>query len=98
AWSDLAISCEAAAPFRPVPSTARVRDYALWTLYSAGLAAGSRGHRTREALGGDARPGCVRRQQRVGLAVGLRPLPHGPDADRGSHARGVVVDVRLRGD
>ena len=54
------------------------------------------GHPHRKPLAGDARAGRIRRRRRVGLAVGVRPLPHRADADRRGHPRGVVADVGLR--
>src|SRR3984893_4940837 len=86
----------------PLESTnrrrARVRSYAIRTLHSAGLAYGSGRDRPGQTLGGDAGPGGPRRRRRVGLVMGLRPLPHRADADRRSDPRGVVADVGLRGD
>ena len=58
------------------------RRHALRTLHPARLATRSGGHSRRTALGGDARPGHLRRRRSVGFALGVRPLPHRAGAHR----------------
>ena len=84
----------AARPARPARPR---RTLEVRTLHPAGLAPGPRRHRPRPALGrhGGAGP-AGRRQPRLVLDLGLRPLPHGARARRGGHPRGVVAHGRLR--
>src|SRR6188472_4125110 len=56
------------APGEELRTLSKVNRYALRSLYPARLANGPRRHRTRTALGGDARPGDLRRWQRLGFA------------------------------
>jgi myo-inositol 2-dehydrogenase/D-chiro-inositol 1-dehydrogenase len=76
----------------PGVSIVRLANHALWTIHSAGMAAGSGRHRTFRSLGDDARRRAGRRGRAVRVGLGLRPLPHRSAAYGGGHARGVDAD------
>ena len=71
--------------------------HAFRSVCSPGLADGPGRHRARPALGCHGRAGRARRAgRRLGVDLGLRPLPHGARAVAGGDARGVDADGRPR--
>ena len=71
--------------------------HAIRHVHSTGLAFGSHRHRAGRTVGGDVVGRRGGRVRRVGLGLGIRPLPHRPAPHRRGHPRGMDVDVRLRG-
>ena len=90
-------------PVRRIKEAARIQapgaevGHAFRTVCSPGLADGPRRHRARPALGRHGGPGRARRAgRRLGVDLGLRPLPHGARAVAGGDPRGVDADGRAR--
>ena len=81
-------------PTRLVTSLAWVD--ALRNLHPPRLAIRPGGHRPHRALGGDERPRPASGRRSVGIAVGVRPLPHDTGAQRRGDARGLDSDGGLR--
>jgi hypothetical protein len=80
------------------PSGARSNDHEVRCLRPAGLADGPGRHRPEPALGRHGRSrSALRRGRGLGVALGLRPLPHRAQALGRGDPRGVVAHGGVRG-